>query len=343
MTWPSRRVLIGLPAVLVLVAPLLDAVSAVSAAEQIYPGTHTSRVADRIQNHVMPFFSRSLCFDRACRDQPVARGADTLPARDGDLTIVPIAHASLCIMHGQQVILVDPARFGPGLPGPPRADLDEAARAIKALPVMPAPDAPEFLVSALPVRPEQMARFSGLKPATLILVTDIHNDHLDPRAIAALKTPTTRLIVPPAASTRLLDVHGAETMANGDTRSIAGVKVEAVPMYNTRPDPESGALFHTKGRGNGYVVTVGGKRIYIAGDTACTPEMRALKNIDVAFLPMNLPFTMPPAEAAECAKAMKPRIVYPYHYFDSDPKAFEAALAGTGIEVRLRDWYLGGH
>jgi L-ascorbate metabolism protein UlaG (beta-lactamase superfamily) len=267
---------------------------------------------------------------------------DTLPARGGDLTIVPIAHASLCIMHGQQVILVDPARFGPGLPPPLRADLQEATKAMKALPVMPRPDAPEVQLSALPARPEQMAHFTALKPATLILITDIHTDHLDPRAIAALKTSTTRLIVPPAASTRLLDVHGAETMANGDTKSIAGVTVEAVPMYNMRPDPESGALFHTKGRGNGYVVTVGGKRIYIAGDTSCTPEMRALKDIDVAFLPMNLPFTMPPSEAAECAKALKPRIVYPYHYFGSDLKDFEAALEGTGIEVRLRDWYKGG-
>ena len=267
---------------------------------------------------------------------------ETLPARGGDLTIVPIAHASLCIMRGQQVILVDPARFGPGLPPPPRADMEELGKAIKALPVLPEPNAPEMLVSALPVRPEQMARFRRLKPPTLILITDIHNDHLDPRAIAALETSATRLIVPPAASTRLLDVHGAETMSNGDTKSISGVTIEAVPMYNVRPDPESGALFHTKGRGNGYVVTVGGKRIYVAGDTSCTPEMRALKDIDVAFLPMNLPFTMPPSEAAECAKAFKPKIVYPYHYFDSDPKAFEAALEGTGIEVRLRDWYMGG-
>ena len=95
-----------------------------------------------------------------------------------------------------------------------------------------------------------------------------------------------------------------------------------------------------KGRGNGYVLTVGGKRLYVAGDTSCTPEMLALKNIDVAFLPMNVPYTMSPSEAAECARAFKPRIVYPYHYFESDPKVFESAVKDIGIEVRLRDWYL---
>ena len=128
-------------------------------------------------------------------------------------------------------------------------------------------------------------------------------------------------------------------MANGETRLVGGAKVEAVPMYNPRPDAKFGLVFHTKGRGNGYVVTIGGKRIYIAGDTGCTPEMKTLESIDVAFLPMNLPYTMAPSEAAECARAFRPKIVYPYHYFESDPKVFEAALQGTGIEVRLRDWY----
>jgi L-ascorbate metabolism protein UlaG (beta-lactamase superfamily) len=118
---------------------------------------------------------------------------DTIPALGGDLTIVPIAHATVCIVHGQSVILVDPARFGPGLPPPPRADLEELANAARALPVTPRPDAPEVLVSALPVRPEQMARCRRLKPPTLILITDTHTDHLDPRAINALRASTTRL------------------------------------------------------------------------------------------------------------------------------------------------------
>jgi L-ascorbate metabolism protein UlaG (beta-lactamase superfamily) len=279
---------------------------------------------------------------------PQMPSRDTISARGGDLAIVPIAHATVCLIHGQNVILVDPGRFGPGLPPPPPLspkELEEAKAKAAITPRSTGPDGappPEQLVSALPVRPEQMARFQGLESPTLILVTDIHDDHLDPRAIESLKTSTTRLIVPAAASARLLSVQGAEAMANGETMRIAGLTIEAVPMYNVQPDAQFGTVFHTKGRGNGYVVTVGGKRLYIAGDTACTPEMKALQNIDVAFVPMNMPATMPPSEAAECAKAFKPRIVYPYHYFGSDPKTFEAALKGSGIEVRLRDWYMGG-
>ena len=115
-------------------------------------------------------------------------------------------------------------------------------------------------------------------------------------------------------------------------------------MYNLTPDRESGETFHTKGRGNGYVVTLGGKRLYFAGDTACTPEMKALANIDIAFLPMNLPFTMSPEDAATCAKTFKPKIVYPYHYLSPDENAttkFESAMKGSGIEIRLRNWYAG--
>jgi L-ascorbate metabolism protein UlaG (beta-lactamase superfamily) len=100
-----------------------------------------------------------------------------------------------------------------------------------------------------------------------------------------------------------------------------------------------GKLFHDKGRGNGYVLTYGGKRFYFSGDTEGVPEMRALKNIDVAFVCMNLPYTMPPDEAAEAVKAFHPKIVIPYHYRGSDLSVFQKGLAGTGIEVRLLDWY----
>ena len=110
-------------------------------------------------------------------------------------------------------------------------------------------------------------------------------------------------------------------------------------MYSIRRGPSEGKLFHDKGRGKGYVVTYGGLRIYISGDTENIPEMRALKNIDVAFVCMNLPYTMPPEEAAEAVKAFHPKVVYPYHYMGSDLKVFENALKGTGIDVRIRDWY----
>jgi L-ascorbate metabolism protein UlaG (beta-lactamase superfamily) len=130
-----------------------------------------------------------------------------------------------------------------------------------------------------------------------------------------------------------------EVLANGQTKTVAGVSIEAVPMYNLQRGPSAGQLFHTKGRGNGYIVTLGGKRLYFAGDTECTTEMKALKNIDVAFIPMNLPYTMPPSEAADCVKAFKPKIVIPYHYQGQKPEEFQAAVKGSGVEVRLLNWY----
>jgi L-ascorbate metabolism protein UlaG (beta-lactamase superfamily) len=273
---------------------------------------------------------------------PQRPAPDAIPTPDGDITISPIAHAAVYIAHGQNVILIDPARFGPGLPPPPPPSPELIAQLQKMPPKGPDGEPPpETTASALPLTPEQMVRFKGLKEPTLILVTDIHDDHLDPRVIAAVKRASTRLIVPRAAMSRLLGVQGAEAMSNGETRRVRGTIVEAVPMYNPQPDAKFGLVFHPKGRGNGYVLTIGGKRIYIAGDTGCTTEIQTLKSIDVAFLPISLPSTMSPSDAAECAKAFRPRVVYPYHYFESDPKVFEAALRGTAIEVRLRDWYLG--
>ncbi len=273
---------------------------------------------------------------------------DTVRTAGSDIRILPIAHGTLGIVQGENVILIDPARFVPAQPEVPRADLQELAKAyltkFGAPPPPTPPDGepvPELLVSAVSVRSEQMARLLGLKPPTLILITHAHTDHLDPRAIAALRTPTTQLIVPTFARGMLLDVQGALTMANGERRGLGDVVVEAVPMYNMDPDPKLGFIFHPKGRGNGYIITVAGTRLSVAGDTGCTPEMMGMRNIDVAFVPMNLPYTMSPAQAAECVRTMNPRIVYPYHYFGSDLAVFQSALKGTGIEVRIRDWYTG--
>jgi L-ascorbate metabolism protein UlaG (beta-lactamase superfamily) len=128
-------------------------------------------------------------------------------------------------------------------------------------------------------------------------------------------------------------------ISNGETKTWHGWSIEAVPMYNLVRGPEAGKLYHDKGRGNGYVLTYGGKRFYFSGDTERIPEMRALKNIDVAFLCMNLPYTMPPDEAALAAKDFHPKVVIPYHYGKSDLSVFEKALAGSGIEVRILNWY----
>jgi len=178
-------------------------------------------------------------------------------------------------------------------------------------------------------------KYDGLPQADYIFITDIHGDHLAPPVIEKLKKAGT-VIVAPAAVAKTLP--GCTVMANGDTRTIGDFKVEAIPMYNLKP-AANGQTYHEKGRGNGYVITIGGKRFYFAGDTEGIPEMRALKSIDVAFIPMNLPFTMTPADAADAVKAFHPAVVYPYHYRGQDTKIFAAALAGTGIDVRLREWY----
>lgn len=178
--------------------------------------------------------------------------------------------------------------------------------------------------------------YEGLPAADMILITDIHGDHLAPAVIAKVRKPGTTIVAPEAVAKTVTE---ATVLRNGETKTFGAWKIEAIPMYNITRGPAPGKFFHDKGRGNGYIVTYGGLRIYIAGDTENIPEMRALKNIDVAFVPMNLPYTMPPEEAAEAVKAFHPKVVYPYHYQGSDPRVFEAALQGTGIDVRLRNWY----
>ena len=183
--------------------------------------------------------------------------------------------------------------------------------------------------------------YSWMPKADLILITDIHGDHMQPPAVNVLKKQGTVVVAAPDVAKTISD---AKPLANGATETVnAGgtqIRIEAVPSYNLTRGPAAGQLYHTKGRGNGYILTLGGKRLYMAGDTECVPEIKALRNIDVAFLPMNLPFTQTPEEAAECVKAFRPKVVYPYHYRGQDTKVFENALRGqNGIEVRLRDWY----
>ena len=159
------------------------------------------------------------------------------------------------------------------------------------------------------------------------------------RAVSAAPAPAAEKL--PKSFTHVL------VMKNGDTTTskamavpaIPSLGIEAVPMYNEKRGPAPGKLYHDKGRGNGYVLTFGGKRIYISGDTECTPEMKALKDIDVAFVCMNLPYTMPPKEAVECIRAFSPKIVYPYHFRGSDPEEVSRAFKDGKTEVRIRKWY----
>src|SRR5579871_903523 len=184
--------------------------------------------------------------------------------------------------------------------------------------------------------PAKPTKFDGRPKADLILITDIHGDHMDPDSIKAVSKSGTEIFAPPAV---VATVTSARPIANGETKTWGDWTIEAIAAYNLKRGPEPGKLFHDKGRGNGYVLTYGGKRFYFSGDTEGVPEMRALKNIDVAFVCMNLPYTMPPEEAADAVRAFHPAVVYPYHYRGQNTAAFAKALEGTGIDVRLRDWY----
>jgi len=184
--------------------------------------------------------------------------------------------------------------------------------------------------------PAKPVNFSEHPKADLILITDIHGDHMDADAIKEISKAGTDILAPPAV---VQTVTSAKPIANGETKTWQGWSIEAVPAYNLKRGPAPGKLFHDKGRGNGYVLTYGGKRFYFSGDTEGVPEMRALKNIDVAFVCMKLPYTMPPDEAADAVQAFHPQIVIPYHYRGSDLTVFQKGLEGTGIEVRVLDWY----
>lgn len=183
--------------------------------------------------------------------------------------------------------------------------------------------------------------FNGLPPPDLILVTDIHGDHMEAATLKAIVRPTTSLVIPKAVSDSLAGaVKAGETvvLANAETKTVQGIEITGVPMYNLT----AGRLnYHTKGRGNGYVLDLAGTRVYASGDTEDIPEMRALESIDVAFLCMNLPFTMTAQQAASATIEFQPRIVYPYHSRGQDTNLFKS-LCGEGapsVEVRLRNWY----
>ncbi len=180
------------------------------------------------------------------------------------------------------------------------------------------------------------ADYSKLPDADLILVTHEHYDHLDLDAIKEIKKKNTILVLTPACKKKYKGK--AIVMKNSDVKTVLGLKIEAVPAYNIKHKRRDGKPFHPKGRGNGYVVTFGDKRVYIAGDTENTPEMKKLKNIDIAFLPMNLPYTMTPEMVADAARSFRPKILYPYHMGDTDPQKLVKLLKNEkDIEIRIRE------
>ena len=177
----------------------------------------------------------------------------------------------------------------------------------------------------------RLADYGRLPKADLILITHQHPDHLDSAAIAVVSKESTQIILTGSA----FDILKKGTvMKNGDARSVCGIDIEAVPAYNTTAGREQ---MHPKGRDNGYVIVAGKKRIYVAGDTEDIPEMTALKNIDIAFLPMNQPYTMRPDQVVDAANKIHPKILYPYHFGDTDTAELTKLLSkNKHIEVRLR-------
>jgi L-ascorbate metabolism protein UlaG (beta-lactamase superfamily) len=218
----------------------------------------------------------------------------------------------------------------------PVQSFDTSAGPVKITPVFHASLEIEAGGKVIIVDPAKPANFSGLPQADLILITDIHGDHMDPELIKTVSKSGTEIIAPAAVAKT---VTTAKVIGNGEKTTWGAWTIEAVPMYNLTRGPEAGKLYHDKGRGNGYILTYGGKRFYFSGDTEGIPEMRALKNIDVAFVCMNLPYTMTAEEAADAVKAFHPKVVIPYHYRGQDTATFKKALDGTGIDVRLLDWY----
>ncbi len=246
---------------------------------------------------------------------PAGRTTDSYPTKDGALTVTPIHHATMLLQHAGKAIYVDPVATD--------------------------------------------ASYDGLPKADYVFITDIHPDHMDPAGLAKVRQESTIVVAPSAVNAKM---PANVVLDNGASHDFGTFRVDTVPMYNLKRGPDAGKLYHDKGRGDGYVFTFGVSsdagspahktatgadagslvsRVYVSGDTECTPEMKALKNIDVAFVCMNLPYTMPPDEAAACVNAFKPRVVYPFHYKGSDLKTFsDDVKPGSGVEVKLRDWYV---
>jgi L-ascorbate metabolism protein UlaG (beta-lactamase superfamily) len=186
--------------------------------------------------------------------------------------------------------------------------------------------------------------FEGLPKPDIILITDIHQDHMNMSTLDSIETSNAMFVVPHAVEKQLPDKFKKNIIAikNGMKTEVKGIPIETIPMYNL---PESADAMHTKGRGNGYVLNLGGKKIYISGDTEDIKEMRELKNIDIAFVCMNLPYTMDIDQAASAVLEFQPKIVYPYHYRGkegmSDTVAFKKLVnkSNGAIDVRLRNWY----
>lgn len=183
----------------------------------------------------------------------------------------------------------------------------------------------------------RMGEYETYPDADLILITHHHGDHLDLNAIELIKKENTRIIITQKCQEMSENLTDVIIMKNGDILGINQLEIEAVPAYNIKHKRDNGNPFHTKGEGNGYIINFGGKKVYVAGDTENIPEMTNLKDIEIAFLPMNLPYTMSPEMVANAAKSFHPKILYPYHYGKTDTsKLIELLKKEKNIEVRIK-------
>ncbi|MBN2621359.1 MBL fold metallo-hydrolase [candidate division WOR-3 bacterium] len=180
-----------------------------------------------------------------------------------------------------------------------------------------------------------LADYTKLPDADLILITHHHSDHLDAAAVKEIRTDSTIVVLSELCAQT---IKGGIVMKSGDEKTVLNIPIITVPAYNIEHKRDNGVPFHVKGEGNGYILIFGDTRVYIAGDTENTPEMKALKDIDIAFLPMNLPYTMTPDMVADAAKAFNPTILYPYHFGDTNTsELLELLKDEPGIEVRIRN------
>jgi len=248
---------------------------------------------------------------------------------------------NLCVcgamLSGLLVVAVSPANAA-AAPNRQTDAMETAMGPLKITPLYHGSVMLELNGKVIHIDPWSQADYSGLPHADLILITHTHADHMDPAMIKTLRTAPTIVVAPPAVTDTLNGCCGEmETIGNGEKKTFLGIEIEAVPMYNLVLGPAPGKPFHHRGIGNGYILGIGETRVYFSGDTECVPEIKALRNISVAFVAMNPPRTMPPAEAAACVKEFRPKVVYPYHYRGQNTQEFADALKNVpGVEVRLR-------
>ena len=180
--------------------------------------------------------------------------------------------------------------------------------------------------------------YAKMPDADIILITHHHGDHLDLTAINHIIKEDCPVVMTQSCLDQLEDLKGAVLMGNGDRKTVKGIPIEAIPAYNIEHKRSNGQAFHPKGIGNAYVVSIGDLKVLIGGDTENVPEIKALKDIDIAFLPMNLPYTMTPEMVADAARAMQPKVLYPYHFGQTNPEELADLLKDEkNIEVRIRD------